>query len=73
MDPEDVKRCKVELLSDDVLGWKFKPGPGCEEVFEEIAKKQGPHAKKYLDVRKQPSETDEGQDFRARAKPSITP
>jgi hypothetical protein len=48
----DEKRCEVEIMPDEKLGWVIKPGPGCEEVFSEIAKNQGPHAQKYLDVRK---------------------
>ena len=49
---QDTKQCKVELLPDEVLGWVIKPGPGCEGVFEEISRKQGPHAQRYLNVRK---------------------
>lgn len=53
MDPEsEIKRCKVEFLPDDVFGWVINPGPGCEGVFEEISRKQGPHAQRYLNVRK---------------------
>jgi hypothetical protein len=55
----DKDRCLVEFLPDEKLGWVIKPGEGCEEVFEEVAKNQGPHSRRYLDVRRidQPSET----------------
>jgi hypothetical protein len=49
---DEVKRCEVEIMPDEKLGWAIKPGPGCEAVFEEIAKLQGPHSQRYLDVRK---------------------
>jgi hypothetical protein len=45
------KRCFVELVPDERLGWAIKPGPECEETFKEVAEKQGPHAKRYLNVR----------------------
>ena len=62
MDQEtDVKQCKVELLSDEVLGWVFKPGPGCDEVLAKISDKQGPHAQHYLNVRKR-EQTQESTD-----------
>ncbi len=46
------KRCIVEFIPDTKLGWVIKPVDGCEEVFKQISENQGPHAQKYLDVRK---------------------
>ena len=52
MDQEEKKQCKVELVPDDVLGWVFKPDPDCKEILAKISEKQGPHAQRYLNVRK---------------------
>lgn len=49
---DENKRCEVEIMPDEKLGWVIKPKPGCEAVFEEIAKMQGPHSQRYLNVRK---------------------
>ena len=55
----EEKRCIVEFLPDEKFGWVIKPGPGCEETFKEVAEKQGPHAQRYLNIRKveQPTAT----------------
>jgi hypothetical protein len=48
----DEKKCIVEFIPDPKLGWVIKPIDGCDEVFEKISQNQGPHAARYLDVRK---------------------
>lgn len=63
MGQEETTKCKIELMPDDVLGWVFTPSPECREVLEKISEKQGPHARRYLDVRKrdQVESTKEGE------------
>jgi hypothetical protein len=62
MADEEVKKCKVEFLPDNVLGWVFKPGLGCEEVLKKISERQGPHSQRYLNVRKRENAPEPGHD-----------
>ena len=45
-----LKRCRVELIPDKILGWRLKL-EGCEDELKAVKSDLGPHGLRYFQKR----------------------